>query len=47
MNISGLPAISAGKDAEFREWFARSDCEYTKKIGFIRSTPMFCKVIVG
>ncbi len=35
VNIIQFPAIKAGKDAEFREWFAWSNAEYTKHKGFI------------
>jgi len=36
VNIIHFPSIKAGKDAEFREWFAWSNEEYAKHKGFIR-----------
>jgi antibiotic biosynthesis monooxygenase (ABM) superfamily enzyme len=36
VNIVHFPPIKAGKDAEFREWFAWSNEEYAKHKGFIR-----------
>ena len=36
VNIVQFPPIKAGKDAEFREWFAWSNQEYAKHEGFIR-----------
>ena len=35
VNIIYFPPIRAGKDAEFREWFAWSNQEYAKHKGFI------------
>lgn len=35
INIIYFPPIKAGKDAEFREWFAWSNQEYAKHKGFI------------
>ncbi|MDD5468773.1 MAG: antibiotic biosynthesis monooxygenase [Anaerolineales bacterium] len=35
VNIIHFPPIKAGKDAEFREWFAWSNQEYAKHKGFI------------
>ncbi|HET7091064.1 MAG TPA: antibiotic biosynthesis monooxygenase [Anaerolineae bacterium] len=35
VNIIHFPPIKAGKDAEFREWFAWSNEEYAKHKGFI------------
>lgn len=35
INIINFPPIKAGKDAEFREWFERSNQEYAKHKGFI------------
>ena len=35
INIIQFPAIIAGKDAEFRQWFAWSNEEYAKHEGFI------------
>lgn len=35
VNIILFPPIKAGKDAEFREWFAWSNQEYAKHKGFI------------
>ena len=35
VNIIHFPPIKAGKDAEFREWFAWSNGEYAKHSGFI------------
>lgn len=35
INIIHFPPIKAGKDAEFREWFAWSNKEYAKHKGFI------------
>lgn len=35
VNIIHFPPIQAGKDAEFREWFAWSNQEYAKHKGFI------------
>ena len=31
-----FPPIKAGKDGEFREWFAGSNAEFAKFEGFIR-----------
>lgn len=36
VNIVHFPPIKAGRDAEFREWFAWSNTEYAKHKGFIR-----------
>lgn len=36
VNIIHFPAVKAGKDAEFREWFAWSNEEYAKHPGFLR-----------
>lgn len=35
VNIVHFPPIKAGKDAEFREWFAWSNEQYAKHKGFI------------
>lgn len=35
VNIIHFPPIKAGKDTEFREWFAWSNQEYAKHQGFI------------
>lgn len=35
VNIIHFPPIKAGKDAEFRQWFTRSNEEYAKHTGFI------------
>ena len=35
VNIVQFPPIAAGKDAEFREWFAWSNAEFAKHRGFI------------
>lgn len=35
INIVHFPPIKAGKDAEFRQWFAWSNKEYAKHKGFI------------
>jgi antibiotic biosynthesis monooxygenase (ABM) superfamily enzyme len=35
INIIHFPPIKAGKDAEFREWFAWSNKQYAKHKGFI------------
>lgn len=35
VNIIHFPPIKAGKDGEFREWFAWSNKEYAKHKGFI------------
>lgn len=35
VNIIHFPPIKAGKDAEFREWFAWSNQEYARHKGFI------------
>lgn len=35
VNIIQFPPIKAGKDDEFREWFAWSNQEYAKHNGFI------------
>ncbi len=35
VNIVQFPPIAAGKDAEFREWFAWSNAEFAKHGGFI------------
>lgn len=35
VNIIHFPPLKAGKDAEFREWFAWSNQEYAKHKGFI------------
>ncbi len=34
--LIAFPPIKAGKDAEFREWFVRSNEEFSKFKGFIR-----------
>ncbi len=36
--IMTFPSIKAGKDAEFREWFAWSNKEYAKHKGFVKRT---------
>lgn len=36
VNVVEFPLIKAGKDAEFREWFAWSNEEYARHRGFIR-----------
>lgn len=36
VNIVQFPPIKAGKDAEFREWFAWSNRQYAKHEGFRR-----------
>ncbi len=36
VNIVRFPPIKAGKDAEFQEWFAWSNREFSKHKGFIR-----------
>jgi len=36
VNIIHFPPLKAGKEAEFREWFAWSNEEYAKHQGFIR-----------
>ncbi len=36
VNFVEFPPIKAGKDAEFREWFAWSNQEFVKQKGFIR-----------
>ncbi|HKZ83699.1 MAG TPA: antibiotic biosynthesis monooxygenase [Anaerolineae bacterium] len=36
VNIIHFPPIKAGKDAEFREWFAWSNEAYSRHKGFIR-----------
>ena len=36
VNVIHFPAVKAGKDAEFREWFAWSNEQYAKHKGFIR-----------
>ena len=35
INVIFFPPIKAGKDAQFREWFAWSNQEYAKHKGFI------------
>lgn len=35
INVILFPPIKAGKDAQFREWFAWSNQEYAKHKGFI------------
>jgi heme-degrading monooxygenase HmoA len=35
INIINFPPVKAGKDGEFREWFAWSNKEYAKHRGFI------------
>ena len=35
VNIIHFPPIKAGKDADFREWFAWSNKKYAKHKGFI------------
>ncbi len=35
VNIIHFPPLKAGKDTEFREWFAWSNQEYAKHQGFI------------
>ncbi len=35
VNIVHFPPVKAGKDAEFREWFAWSNEQYAKHRGFI------------
>ena len=36
VNIVFFPPIKEGRDAEFREWFAWSNQEFSKQKGFIR-----------
>lgn len=36
VNIIHFPPIKTGKDAEFREWFTRSNERYAEHEGFIR-----------
>ncbi len=36
VNYVEFPPIKPGKDAEFREWFARSNEEFAKHKGFVR-----------
>lgn len=36
VNIVRFPPVRAGRDAEFKEWFAWSNQEYAKHEGFIR-----------
>ena len=33
--LISFPPIKAGKDAEFREWFASTNQEFSKSKGFI------------
>lgn len=35
VNIMHFPPITAGKDAEFREWFVWSNQQYAKQNGFV------------
>ncbi len=35
VNIVHFPPIKEGKDAEFREWFARSNEQFAKYKGFV------------
>ncbi len=36
INFVKFPAIKTGKDAEFKDWFAWSNTEFSKHKGFIR-----------
>lgn len=36
VNVIHFPPVKAGKDAEFREWFAWSNEQYARHEGFVR-----------